>query len=93
MGWADVVTQLKNMRASNPLRSVSRLTLGGRVKVNLGSFAKLAQAAGGPETLTHLDLTGAKGGRKIDFSAMAKALPNLKGLAVSEMDLTGGGGR
>lgn len=87
MGWSDVVTQIKYIRASNPLRSVSRLTLTGRKgKLTLGSFAKLAQAAGGPEVLTHLDLTGANGIRKIDFTAMAKAVPNLKGLAVSGVE-------
>lgn len=81
MGWSDVVTQLKNTRSSNPRRSVSRLSLARWI--SLGSFAKLAQAAGGPLALTHLDLTRCKGGKKIDFNALAKALPNLKGLAVS----------
>eukprot|EP00752_Nemacystus_decipiens_P003039 g2817.t1 len=86
MCWADMLTQLKNMRASNPLRSVSRLTLvGGRSKLILGSFPRLAQAAGGSDVLTHLDLTGAGGARKINFDVLAKALPNLKGLAVDDL--------
>lgn len=86
MGWSDMITQLKNIRASNPRRSVSRLSLGGKCKVKLGSFANLAQAAGGPEALTHLDLTHCKGIRKIDFAALATALPSLKGLVVSGVD-------
>ncbi|CAM9519766.1 unnamed protein product [Pylaiella littoralis] len=81
VGWSDVLTQLKNIRASNPRRSVSRLSLGYAVK--LGSLPKLSQAAGG--TLTHLDLTRCHGvKKKLDFSALAKLLPDLKGLAVEE---------
>eukprot|EP00903_Cladosiphon_okamuranus_P006887 g6707.t1 len=54
-----------------------------RSGVKLGSFANLAQAAGSPEAPTHLDLRYCMGIRKIDFAALAKALPNLKGLAVA----------
>ncbi|CBN77980.1 hypothetical protein Esi_0081_0080 [Ectocarpus siliculosus] len=79
--WGELVTQLKTIKASNPLRAVARVTLGCRTK--LGSFHNLGKVVGGVG-LTHLDLTRSWGAKKLDFAALAKALPTLRGLAGSK---------
>lgn len=49
--------------------------------MKIGSLGNLASASG--SLITHLDLTRSTGAKSLDFKAMAKQLPNLKGLAVS----------
>lgn len=82
MGWQDLVSQLKIIRASNPRREVNRITLGYCVKV--GNLGNLCKAAGG--VLRYLDLTYSKGVKNIGFRELAAQLPNLKGLAVREIE-------
>lgn len=79
--WQDLVNQLEMIKSSNPHRSVSRLTLGYKIKI--GSLESLVSASG--NLIIHLDLTYSKGAKNLDFKAMAKQLPNLKGLAVSNI--------
>lgn len=78
MGWKALMLQLKIIKASNPRRVVSRITFGRGMC--MGSMVKLREAAG--DVLTHLDMTGCREVKNMDFDMMGKQLPHLKGLAV-----------
>lgn len=82
MGWNDLLKHLRHIKTTNPRRVVRRLTFNRGQK--LGSMSNLSSATAG--LLTHIDFS--RSHRDVDLEQLGINIPGLRGLGVSEDDMT-----